>query len=503
MNNPLFYNNILYSKNGSKIPVLNNLHTVESQYNPNREAEKTIMTIDKDYKFFIIMGIGSGIILDYLIKKFPRSIFLCFEFSSNNLSFLIDNHFLDKYLQNEKFVFSTINNLNKILLENYIPSLFGDLKILENSNWKNEYKQYQDEIQKNLNDTIKSISADYSVQAHFGKIWQTNFLSNLQQLTRTKNIEILNKMNINKKAIIFGAGPSIDQKILLIKQSKEDYFIIATDTITTTLIKNNIYPDIVISIDGQHISYTHFLLNTNLLTKTLFLFDVTANSSAINHLIQNNCNVLYFVSGHPLSQCLNNFCNNSFLSLFTGSGTVIIAALDLAFKLGFSEIDVLGADFSYTSKPYAKGTYLDYLYSINSSKIHTIESNFDSLLFRSTLSKCDNGYTTETLNSYKESFEYYLKNTSCKYSLIDKVYHIENHNACTISKEQYDFTLFDSSKFIQSLIINCSSEENLFYNKSIFPFLPYIAWIRKNNNKKDYTIQELVKLAQTSLLLYN
>ena len=126
--------------------------------------------------------------------------------------------------------------------------------------------------------SLEKISADFSVQAHFGKIWQSNIMKNLKLASKisSKTAGGGNK----KKAAVIAAGPSFDETInLLLKH--DDYYIISTDTAFSTLLKYGLIPDAVISLDGQTVSFNHYL-NKNLkqLNQTEFYFDLSANFSA-------------------------------------------------------------------------------------------------------------------------------------------------------------------------------------------------------------------------------
>ena len=72
----------------------------------------------------------------------------------------------------------------------------------------------------------------------------------------------------------------------------------------------------------------------------------------------------------------------------------------------FNDIEFFGADFSYLNgKPYAKGTYLDNLYAIKSSRITNTETAFTKLLYRTELINIEkNKYTTKILESYNFIF---------------------------------------------------------------------------------------------------
>ena len=139
-------------------------------------------------------------------------------------------------------------------------------------------------------------------------------------------------------------------------------------------------------------------------------------------------NLHFFVSGHPLSNLVNKINSNNLPKLYTGSGTVTIAALDFAIKLGFKKIQIFAADFSYINgKAYTKGTYLDSLYSINSNKIFPMEKEFEQLQFRSPLNKIsENKFSSELLESYKQSFLNYINKMGIKIELKNDIYHLEN-----------------------------------------------------------------------------
>ena len=60
-----------------------------------------------------------------------------------------------------------------------------------------------------VQEKIDSLSADFSVQSHFGKIWQRNILVNTRFLDGT----FPDRINPEKTAAIVAAGPSLDRSI--------------------------------------------------------------------------------------------------------------------------------------------------------------------------------------------------------------------------------------------------------------------------------------------------
>ncbi|MBP5450767.1 MAG: hypothetical protein J6Y16_00865, partial [Treponema sp.] len=65
-----------------------------------------------------------------------------------------------------------------------------------------------------MEETLPSISADYSVQAHFGKQWQGNIIKNLSRVTDCPAPFIPS----GKTACVIAAGPSLDRSIEELKE---------------------------------------------------------------------------------------------------------------------------------------------------------------------------------------------------------------------------------------------------------------------------------------------
>ena len=55
------YKEIINAKNGTQIPVFVSGKTMDSRYNPERDAENLLNTITEAAGFFVVLGAGSGI----------------------------------------------------------------------------------------------------------------------------------------------------------------------------------------------------------------------------------------------------------------------------------------------------------------------------------------------------------------------------------------------------------------------------------------------------------
>lgn len=490
MSEQTIYKNFIDSKTGSKIPVLKNDKTIESKYNPEKEAENIINQITQSFKYFIVIGIGSGITLSLLNQKFPKAKIIGIEYSESDIQFLLQNESLQKLQNNSNIKLITAESVFSTIQNTYLPVIDGNIRIIENKAWVNENKISYQIIAKEINRTLKNIGSDYSVQCHFGKIWLKNALNNLKLISKIKNKPF--NIDLEKKAMIIAAGPTLEEHISYLKENKDNFFIISTDTAYKSLLKYNILSNAVVSIDGQFISSTHFSKINNQSSETIFFIDICGNSSVCKKITSINNNLYLFSSKNPLSTFSEQYFNCKPLSLESGSGTVTISALDLAVKSGFKKIEILGADFSYSKgKTYTKGTYLEENFSINQNKLNPTELNYDKLLYRTELQeKNKNVFSTDILESYKTSLLEYFRQNNLSYLYENNIYKLENKNKnkYTFSNQFFNYKLFLSE---------------LNDNKTVIPLLPFMAFLKNKEENKDKTFEELCIIAHNQLLRYN
>ena len=494
------YSQLIVSKNGSTIPVLKNGKTIESRYDPQKESERFIQEqLDAATSFVIIFGIGGGALIQAALKQNPNLFIIAVEESQSDLDFLLQIELVKELKNNPKVRLCNSTELYNTILDNYMPAFYGNLKVIENRSWVNENKETAQKLTAIIQKAVPVVAADFSVQSHFGKLWMHNILSNLKTLDKTVAVPSF-KNELNKTAVVFAAGPTLDSSIELVQKKPGDYFCIATDTAFSVLVSKNIIPQAVISLDGQYVSSSHFIHNSaqdEQFSDTVFLFDLSGNTSAVKGLIKNKNKVSCFISGHPLSTFVNQKYSLGLPQIYAGSGTVTIAAVDFAVKCGFTKINVLGADFAYVnSKPYAKGTYLDRLYNTASTRLNGSAKAFSTLQYRTPLTQTgNNSYTTDILTAYRFSFCEYLKNAGLEYSNTNDIYEIKNPSG---AKQTFDNSEFNKKKVSGTNLINhiiSDFKNHMQQNPELktisdltiedISLLPLISWLRNNDNRKD------------------
>lgn len=485
------YIDIELSKTGLKIPKFKSGKLIHSKYDPEREAINLVNNIDEN-SFYLVTGIGAGFFIKKLSEKYPNSKIVAIENSQDDIDFLEKHFQIISELKMNNVIITTTENLYNSLLQNYIPSIYPSFKLIEYRSWILENQDIFEKIQNITSEALKNIAQDFSTQAHFGKIWQRNIINNLKQISSDTEI-IFPKEKI---AVVVAAGPSLDKKIAWIKENREKIFIFATDTAYKTLQKEQIFSDAVISIDGQNISYHHFLRKIN--DKTIFIFDLCGNSSCIRKIKKNGNNIIFTTTGHPLITFAEQTQNTDYNFIFAnaGTGTVTISALDFANKVGFNEIIVIGADFSFPNKkPYAKGTYLEDIYMSYNNRTTTIEKNYISLMYRTEIIKDLKYPTTKILQSYKQAFQKWLEDNNYTFTQKDEMYYCKketNKNSKLFKQQKFDFEKF------------CSEINKQNIDKLKIGLLPYISFLRLKDSKKNIksNFEELLNLAVKDIVRY-
>ncbi len=501
----MIYSDVIISKSGLKIPLFTDGKPMHSKYDPEKEAESLISGINRS-DYFLVLGLGGGYHVKSLLKKYPEASVTVLENSKEDADFLIKNiPCAAELAENSNVRVCFPENLTETILNSFIPAAFSSFETVQNKPWCLFNAQTTASLSEKISGTMQLISADVSTQSHFGLQWTKNIIQNLKFINEDKKITV----PAEKTAAVIAAGPTLDSKMEILKKNRNYYYIIATDTANKILLRNRITPDAVFSVDGQFVSVNHFLKQPEREEKSsspLYIFELTSNHNAVKKVLKGSSEIIFTVSGHPLEVLAHNLSPESFFISDSSSGTVTIAAVDFALKTGFSQIDVFGADFSYSAgKSYASGTYLDDIYSIKQKKTSSIQTAFSSLMYRTELIKLtEEKSTTKVLDSYRQAFEKWITQNKAECTIEDGIYKIKTENRAY--KSSFELKKFDYEGFIKTLRDNAAQNysettEQMLSKPSVKALLPLIAWLKKQN-PAEKTFAEWVKLAFSHIVRY-
>ena len=251
---------IILSRDGSPVPVIKcssgNIQ-LHSLYNPVREGEKLYSSSRDESGFVIVFGLGGGYhILPYLNDPDIQHV-LIIETDKNVFRKIIENIDMTSIFSDRKTDFildPDINDLKSRISEKYNPSIYGNLSIVQLKNRIKTEPLFFESAFKKIKDILDTVYDDFASQAQFGKRWFKNTLKNLVHAEEYS--KPLSPCSLIK---IAGAGPSIEMQTDMLIRDRDKSILIATDTVLPYLSGINIRPDIIISIDCQHIKYNHFI----------------------------------------------------------------------------------------------------------------------------------------------------------------------------------------------------------------------------------------------------
>ena len=508
------YKDFTQAKDGHIIPIYNSGKAAHSKYAPQREAE-TFGQEASGASFAVILGIAGGYHIESFLKRNPVCKIIAVEKSAQDIESLKkDIPLVNELCQKRGVIFCAADStasesLEQCLIQNYFPAHYGAISILPLRSWLQEIQDDYEKILERIKNALKEISADYSTQAHFGRLWTKNIFCNLSVLNKIQQsgqgATSLSPNDLQKTAAIIAAGPSLDQSVKTIQEARDNYFVITTDTALKAFGRRGIKVDAVVSLDAQYLSAEHF--NGAACKDAIFVLDLASNPSIAKKAQSKNARIVFYDSGHPLVSFASRYCKRPFVKLRSGGGTVAICAADFARRCGFSKIKIFGADFGYSNgKPYTKGTYLDDLYMSGQTRPRNAETLFTKLMFRTELNKNERGFLqSPTLLRYQTTMEDFLGDYEWKGNVYE-------WKACGLSQKSQNAPLFEANgldfdslkKDLAALAQDLDKAERLEPQESLI--LPEMAYWRQKmdkNGQNKISIKELKKLALNNILLYN
>ncbi len=152
-------------------------------------------------------------------------------------------------------------------------------------------------------------------------------------------------------AVIVSAGPSLDKNIRDLKLIHKNAFIIAVDTALNPLAKENIVPDITITVDPKkpvHLFSNPLMKSVPMVCSLLTNSDIQKEMQGMR-IYQRDCMTI-----------LDRYysMNRKIVTTLATGGSVANSAFSLAYVLGFQTIILVGQDLAYPdNKEHAEASF--------------------------------------------------------------------------------------------------------------------------------------------------
>ena len=341
---------------------------LHSKYDPLLEAKRQIESLTNlDHQVQVIF-IGGG--LAYTVASFlQRANNLCYWFESNT-----------KLRKTALKINSSLAHADSQL--QIIDELPSEAKLLEIFN-----KVNPDHLKVIYHRPSYSLSLDYATfdqllanflnkrkintrtMERFATFWIHNLLANFPSLSRAKSIDRLQCQYSRTPAVVCGAGPSLHNDIEQLKKMYNKIILIATDSAVKVLVRENIDPHFIVSIDPQPINY-YYLNDYQGMAK--FIIDPSSCYLNVRNIPMNS---LYYTGATiPIAEKLFELIDEKPSKLAAG-GSVSTVALDLAIKLGADPIFLLGQDMAFSyQQAHVRGSAIEEYWSFSTNRVRTAET---------------------------------------------------------------------------------------------------------------------------------
>ncbi|MCV3403190.1 DUF115 domain-containing protein [Campylobacter sp. IFREMER_LSEM_CL2090] len=290
-------------------------------------------------------GIGDGLFLKKLINK-HIFIFDKAEFFANVLSKMD----LSQELSSGKIYLCDVEEKR---LEEYLVLLFsqkdcfeylGLFKLLPYSEFYNKSPMF-DFVYRKCLDVIKRVVGNVDTSFTMGNKMYKQFLSNIPLVLKNTPFQrfIYENKGKNKSVVVVCAGPSLNKQLKLLKTCQDDYAIFALDATYKTLLKNEIYPDFVFSMDIYEESASFYENLPQNKKETIYIINAAVDK-ALMQILENKNPKIFILENLDYQQKFNL---NDFGYLDIGIN-VAHFAYNFAIALGFTNVIMIGQDLAFS-----------------------------------------------------------------------------------------------------------------------------------------------------------
>lgn len=253
---------------------------------------------------------------------------------------------------------------------------------------------------------FKNLDIKYSTRKKFKRMFEINFWRNIE--SDAKLISQFDISSLSKEYVIVAAGPSLDETLDFVEQSKGKRTIVAVGTVFKKLIEKKIIPDMVVVIDPQQRTYKQI---EGIEDQTVPLLLANSAYWKFAAVYQGD---KYLIPMNQFSE-MEEYANHKNEKIWECGGTVTSMAMEVAIQFGAIKVYLVGVDLAYPEGVSHASNTMD----------RTVKSTDRMVAVKSV--NGDTVYTEQNFIGYREWIENRIKETpQIKYYNMSKIgAHIE------------------------------------------------------------------------------
>lgn len=346
---------ITAAKNGLPNLIIENKEKTEpmySNYNPILEAERWLRTVEDELEqneHILLFGLGLGYHLALLIEHYPQKKYYVLEPDVEIFRAFAESRPMKGLLDHSGIAAVAIGSsagvnygLLKAISENVKEGFAALVTPFYSKTYSHEFSQLKDHTKAYM----LSYRANLATYNTFELKWVENILNNFPHTIVSEDISTLKNAYENVPAVIVGSGPSLAEDIETIRSLQDKCLIISAGTSIQALTKNNIQPDIVVSIDGGEPNFKAF--------KDIDLTHIPLLYSSIIHprIMKKDIGKTVYLSMDidTVSGYLRPELKK--IKRFFSTGSVTGTAIQAAAYMGCNPVILAGQDLSYPNDQF-------------------------------------------------------------------------------------------------------------------------------------------------------
>lgn len=307
-------------------------YLLHSKYDPIKEAQRIA---EKEYTenfVHIVFGYGCGYLVDELKKLLEDEVIIVID------PFKIELNINDDTIYGK----NQINDF-KTQLSSSLENLSREVKVICSLNYDKIAPEFYKEVLQSVKDVQRSNQVDEYTIRTGSEGWQENYIKNLPLLIRDQPLSHNSKFN-DVPVVIASGGPSLTKQLPLLQSIRENIILVAAGSTINSLLKHDIEPDYVVTIDGSEANYHHFEnIHSN---KTKLIYGLSSNYK-IQYEWKNERYAFLTTDDVKVQEIIEKKYGVD-LPLIAGGGSVANFTLTVATNLSSGPIALIGQDLAYT-----------------------------------------------------------------------------------------------------------------------------------------------------------
>lgn len=323
-----------------------------SAYAPHKEAERQIAHIEQlDVKVIFMLGEAGFYHLEELLAEIGQETkVIVFSVQPGVIRQIVESRDLQSLLSDERFFLVLRQGFNDI--KNDISAIFSadlysipSFEVFLHPVEEKFQTEFFYEFQKCLHWVGTTTLLTKNTTQVFEHWWIHNFTCNVPYILKGIPFFRLKNSWVGKPVIVIGAGPSLNKNIEYLRQAKGKAMLFCVDTAYRILVKYNIEPDLLVTLDGSELNAEH--MKEQDYSEIPLFMDLYSHRDIVQNHGKHTAKILLTGRSYHSGWWERTLCSKEDSETFASGGSVATAAFSLARYIGADPVILVGVDLSY------------------------------------------------------------------------------------------------------------------------------------------------------------